>query len=228
MKFKTIIADVDVNKIVFDKVIYPRNDVYWQVSYDYSESMKVGAIFPKIELAKYGDVFKVIDGMHRINATKILKIPKIRAIVHLNLSDKEIYELAVRRNITHGKNFSVQEKLQIAVHLKDLKYTTSEISNLVQITPDNLKKLIGRKLVNSITGKVILKKGFENISKNELKTVEEMESISSIQREFQGSSQETLLKELIVLIESNSLNIADENIKSLIENLKKLLMKIKL
>lgn len=243
---KSIKTKIPISQIVLDKSLYPRNDYFWQVAYDYSESMKAGAVFPRIVVAKLGNSMVLVDGKHRMEALIILsnakvngkhnknkEVPMADVEVLVGLNRNQIYEEAIRRNITHGKSFSVQEKLNIAVKLRDLKYSTEQISKLVQIVPSKLTPLITRRLFNSITGQeVILKKEFENISDESRQEGFENNNASNLdvevlQQSFAGKSHEKIIDELIILISSKAIDLKDGKMIQRLKKLKALINKIK-
>lgn len=223
---KKINTKLLINQIVLDETLYPRNTYYWQVAYSYSSAMKSGAKFPKIVVAKLDNSFVLVDGKHRLEAYKLLKKKFVDVEVLVGLTKEKIFEEAVRRNITHGKPLSVQEKLQVAVKLRDMHYTTEKISQLVQIIPSQLKSLLGKRLFNSITGEeIVLKKEFEDVSKSPYAEVAK-EDIETLQDNFTGQEPTHIIDELIVLLKTKALNLRDKKVKEKLLKLKSLLRKI--
>lgn len=227
-KVKTTIA---IKDIVIDEELYPRNNCNWQTAYDYSVSMKTGTKFPLITLAKYKNLFLLVDGRHRLEALKILlgkkaKEKKVKAEVLMNLAKNQIYKEAVKRNIGHGRQFSIQEKLQIAAKLKDLHYTTANISKLIQIPASKLILLQARKVTNTINGEeFVLKSEVVHLGGQTLRGLQN--GIEYAQVRFKGNKQVNLLDELIVLIKTRTIDIKNKAIKGKIKILKTLLRKIK-
>lgn len=227
---KKINAKITIGDIVIDEELYPRSQCNWQTAYDYSESMKSGAKFPPITVAKYNKIFLLIDGRHRMEAITIAlgrkkgKAHKIKANVLVGLNKKQIFEESIRMNIVHGRPFSVQEKLQIAAKLKDLHYTTEKISKLIQIPSGKLKNLQLRRLTNTLTGEeIVLKKDVEHLAGTTLRGAQK--DIEIIQMKFRGNHQIDLLDEIISLIKTKALNIKDKKVKSKVKILKTLLRK---
>jgi ParB-like chromosome segregation protein Spo0J len=221
---KQIYAAIQIEDVVFDEKLYPRNNYFWQTAYDYSESMKTGVKFPRIVVAKIGNAFVLVDCKHRLEASKILKQKVIEAEVLVGLTKEQIFEEAIRRNIAHGKPLSVQEKLNVAVKLKDMSYTTELISKLIQIPTGKLKDLLGRRLYSSITGEeIILKKPFENMSKSPNENT--FDTVELAQKEFQGQDQGNIIDELVILLETKALDIRANLVK--LTKLKKLINGIK-
>jgi len=217
-----------IKDIVLDEEIYPRNQYFWQVAYDYSESMKTGVKFPKIAVAKVGNAFILVDGKHRLEAYKILKQKSIAVEVLIGLNKKQIFEEAVKRNIAHGKTLSVQEKLSVALKFRDMNYTLDKVSKLIQIPVGKLKDLLSRRLFNSITGEeIVLKRPFEDISRSASNDMAK-EDIEMAQKEFFGRKQEAVISELIVLIETKAINLKNKKVFAKLRKLKSLLNGVKL
>lgn len=215
--------------IVIDEELYPRNDYSWQVAYDYSESMNSGANFPNIVVAKHNDVFILVDGRHRLEATKVFlgrkkfKEHQQDVEVLIGLSKQKIYEEAVKRNISHGRSLSVQEKLKIASQLSEYKYSLANISRIIQIPANKLINLQAKRITNTLTGEeVVLKKTFENIVDTAPRT-----DIDLVQHKSKGIPQINLINELIILIKSKSIDLKNKNIKTKLIELKELLAKLK-
>ena len=215
--------EILLKNIVVDNDLYPRFNHSWQVAYDYSEAMKIGAEFPNIVVAEHSGVYILVDGKHRIEAYKVLKgkekFSEFRQEVTVlkGLTKKDIYEESIRANIKHGHKFSIRDRLNIAVKLKDLSYTTQEISKLVNITSTKLNNLLGKRLTNSLTGEsLVVKRGFEN--------VKDTENIEVIQTSFMGTSQHVLINQLVVLIQTKTLDLKDEKVKESFAKLKALIL----
>ena len=229
---KKINATILIKSIVIDEELYPRNTYNWQIVYDYAKSMEVGAKFPKIVVAKYRNVYILVDGRHRIEAIKqLLKKKefnkhKTPVEVLIGLTKEEILEEAVKRNITHGKSMSVQEKIKVAQRFKEFGYSVEKIGKLVQIPQRELKNLVARKLVNTLSGNsIILKKPMEHMTKESNVTTGEIEYI---QKNMVGISQRRTINSLIEWIETNTLDLKDLNLIERLITLQELISKLKL
>jgi ParB-like chromosome segregation protein Spo0J len=218
---------IPVSKIVFDKELYPRNDYYWQTAYEYSESMKLGKKFPPIVVAKFENNLILVDGKHRLEAYKTLKTKNVKAEIIFGLKNKaEIFEEAIKRNITHGQKLAIQERLYCAIKLADWGYTQVEVSTLVNISPKKITELMGRKLVSSVTGEqIILKKDIEHIKEDyEDKPVPENKLV--MQSTFMGKNNVSIIDELIDLIATKTLDLKNKEVKKRLKVLKTLLRKV--
>jgi hypothetical protein len=217
MKEKKLMENVDINTIYFDKNLYPRTDIFWQVIYDYMQSMKTGIEFPPIILAVYNKKKYLVDGKHRVEAHRKLKLKNIKAEVFFGWSKKKIFEEAVKRNIAHGRVLSPYEKRKIALKLRKWKYPNEDISKIVQIPLDKLNNFIAQRLINTITGDTIVKSGISHLAGTKVKDVPELEYD---QQHIKTQSQESLLKQLIFLLENDLIDKNNPKIIKLLEELK--------
>lgn len=223
---RRIKTSVPLSEIVFDRELYPRATVFWQTSFEYSQEMKAGAKFPPIVLALHKGKKILIDGKHRFEAHKLLKLEKIEAEIYTGWNRKKMFEESILRNISHGKALSPYEKRTIALKLRNMKYNFNQISKIIQVPMDKLETFIAQRLVNSITGETIK----EVVVKSELKHLagkeyspKQMQVIEEAQDSMHQQSQLNLLNSLISLIENGLLNTDDEKISERFEYLKHLI-----
>lgn len=213
-----------VSQIKVDDKLYPRIKWNWMTSYDYAESMKSGAKFPPITVAYYKKGYYLVDGRHRLEALKIVKEKYVEVEVKRGLNNKEIYLLAVKLNIGHGRQFSVQEKASIIVKLKDMNYNMDEISNIVKISVDRLESFISNRITSTISGKdVVLKAPIRNLSGQRVSN-----GIDYQQTSFSAHSQIQALEQVIVLMENKFLDLNNEEVVKRVNILIKLFSKLKL
>lgn len=224
MANKEIKQKIEISDIVFDKEIYPRTSYHWQTSYDYSESIKAGAKFPPITLALFKGKKFLIDGKHRLEAYKILKIKQINAIIIIGLNRKQMFVRAIESNIAHGKVLSPYEKRNIILRLRNYNYNPKEISEIIQITSDKLEKFIGTRLINSITGEEIVKSPLSHLAGGDF-SPEEIVAIEKSQKMMSYKDQIYLLIQLKNILQNKLLDIHDEKVMKLIKEIKKLLKK---
>jgi len=210
---------VKLSEITFDADLYPRSSVNWQTSYDYAMSMNAGVQFPPIILAVSNGKKILVDGKHRIDAMTQQKITETDAVVHIGWSRKKIFEEAVKSNISHGRTLSPFEKRRIALKLRDEGYNDADIVELIQVPADKLDNFVGQRLVNSITGEVIVKSEIKHLTDEDCLDIE----IETTQQPMKSRSQVVLLKQVIYLFEKKMINKTDKVISKLLKRLKKLL-----
>ena len=232
---KGIKKQVNIADIMFDEELYPRSKPNWMTILDYRESMVSGAVFPPIILAIHNKKMYLVDGKHRIEARKQLKHKSISAIVHINWTKQKIFLEAVRTNIAHGHQLSPYEKRMIAQKLLEMKMKKQEVSNLIQVPMNKLDNFIGSRLVNAVTGaesslddayktgEVILKSSIKHLAGE---TIEG--NIDELQKDYFGRSQRDILKHLVSLLKTRTIDETDEDIMKLLSQVKTLLKKYKI
>lgn len=214
---------VKIDDINIDSGLYPRNNYNWQVAYDYAGSMQSGAVFPPIEVAVIDGKTFLVDGRHRIEATKINKGTHIQAYVNESIKTKDqLYVQAVERNISHGKQFSVHEKVQICVKLADMKYSFDDISRIIHIPTDKLEKFVMKRVTHSVSGETIgVKKPMRATVSAGLPV-----DIEHVQKDFQGMSQLRMIEQVTRLISTGSIAKDNVRIKRALKRLYKVLEQI--
>lgn len=228
------IKNIAIKDIVLVKDLYPRENWNFQTAYGYSQAMLAGAKFPPITVALDKGRYTLVDGKHRIEAKKILKLKDIEAEVIVGWSPKDIFEEAVRINSAHGKTLTVFEKRNIALKLRNWKYSPNQISELISVPVSKLNNFISQNLVSAITGQVIVqgnkqvpetvpmivKSGIKNAVNQ---TSVDVNTIDSVQSSVYAGSQFSLLKQLIKIIEGGFLDTSDKEVNKLVVKLKSLL-----
>lgn len=217
-------VNILIKDVHFDEELYPRSGYNWQTGYDYSQSMNTGAIFPRIILALLNKKYYLVDGKHRLEATKILHRKSINALVYTGWNKRKIFEQAIQCNISHGRVLSPYEKRMIALKLRKMKYGNANISKMLQIPTGKLEKFVANRIINTITGEEIVKSGLKNLAGQQM-TELRMEQINNSQKPMYISSQLSLLEQLTEILEKGMLDTGNEDVMRLIEDLKSLLDK---
>jgi len=227
---------VKVKSVITDEKYYPRDGWNFQTAYTYAQAMRAGAKFPPIVVAMIEDKYLLVDGKHRIEAKKILKQDSIEAEIVYGWTKKQVFEEAVRRNVTHGKALSIHERRQVGLRLRNWQYPPNKISELIQVPMDKLTQFIEQRLTNTITGQtiagvkvnkkvdyplasqVILKSGIKNAVSSTLTKAE----IDEVQQGMYAGSQRSLLSQLIKIVKHGLLDKDKKTLKLIVE-LKELL-----
>ena len=205
-----MIKTIPVKKIINNKEVYPRNSQDWKVAYKYAESMKAGAQFPPILVTKYNGQYLVVDGWHRLEAYKKNKEEEILAEILKLAGNKEIFIEAVKRNATHGKPLTIQERAQIILKLREFKVKERDISKITFIPYDQIEDFVINRLTYSTAGKqIVLKAPLKHLA-----TVEVSDKIIEGQKFIASDSQLTLLNQVITLLKNNWIDLKDEQIRA--------------
>lgn len=233
MGSRKIIKSVKIEDIFFDEDLYPRTQSNWQTSYDYAQSMKTGSKFPMIILALLNKKLYLVDGKHRLEAYKQLKVKSVKAVIYTGWNKKKIFEEAIKFNIAHGRGLSPYEKRLIAQKLLELKYKNKDISNLIQVPMDKLKTFVAERIVNTLTAyndsaeesqritSVIVKSGGKHLKGTMV------EDIENIQEDWSMHSQEDLLKQFLTLLDNKLLDKHNPKVISLFAKIKIAIRKYK-
>jgi len=223
---RRIVSEIPIKEISFNEDVYPRVGYNWQTGYDYAQSMRTGAKFPLITLALFKGTKILVDGKHRLEAYKLLKVNKVKAEVFTGWGLNKIFEEAIKRNIAHGRGLSPFEKRRIALKLREMDFADNKISAIIQVPMDKLEGFVAQRLVNSITGEtikqVIVKSELKHLAGKDYKFSETNE-IEQIQTPMYANNQLDLIEQVISLIENNLLNIKDQKIKERFNYLKSII-----
>lgn len=209
-----------IGSIKVDKEIYPRMHTDFVTIARYINALKSGAVFPPITVAKLGKEYFLIDGMHRIEANKANKQTHIQAEI-LDLPDKkQIYLEAVKRNISHGKQFTTQEVTQIMITLEDWNLSEQQISEIIRIPATSIKPFIASRMtrITETQEQIALKNPLRHLAGGFMSQDMEEE-----QKDMRGTSQVDLFDDMISLFENDWIDKENPLIQSRIRKLIKLL-----
>ena len=223
VKIKTI----NINKVKVDKDLYPRVAFQYPTLYRYSAQMRSGASFPPIVVAVKKGKYILVDGLHRLEATKLNKQKTIRAEVLSGLTDVQIFAEAVRRNVKHGSPLGTSETIKCIQKLKAMGLNGVSVAGIVNLSLKDMDKFVARHTVTStsISGKtIVLKKAVSHLKQ----TPEKVDDIDETKIDDLkiGGGQITTIDELINLIENKLINLQDGYVVDRLKHLKKLLNKL--
>lgn len=212
---------VDIERILIDENLYPRNQVYWKHTQAIMGALKVGQTLPPIVLGKREDRFILIDGRHRLEAHRRLKRAKIGAMI-TRLLEKEWFAEAVRLNTSHGQGLSYQEKISASMILQRAEYKPQEIAKIVHIPLESLLEAIkqrGTWLSPDDIKPVVAKAPMAEEAKRKGRQWLETAAASGLDEEqkiLSGASFERLAEELLVLLKDDHLDANDKEIVRLV------------
>ena len=218
MKTKVLRLD----QVLLDNETYPRMHYDFVTKARYYNAMKSGDIFPPICVALLDGKYYLVDGNHRLLATKDLGTTEhISAEVLKVKTKEEIFVEAIKRNIGHGKQFTTQEVTQIIITLEEWDMSVEAVSKIVRIPSDEIKPFVAKRMVsiygdNGEQENHALKSTLKHLAG----TTQESGLIPE-QMQYSGS-QIGLLSTLISLIENNHLNLEREEVVKLVMKLNEL------
>jgi len=215
LKFKVQVFRID--ELILDSKLYPRMKVGFLTAYQYSQAMKAGAVFPPILVGLYKGKKYVVDGWHRIEAKKLLGEDYIQGIAKKYDSWKEMFVEAVKLNSKHGRPLSVQEKAKIIHRLSEMGFKPEEISEIVHVPVDRIERFKARVIIGPNGQPIYLKSTLVKAN------VSETEALSVDQDKLVGASVESLMEQLIELLEADVVPMDDDKVKELMVRLYSLL-----
>lgn len=203
MKTKTI----KISQVKLDNEYYPRLKWSWQTSYDYSKSMEAGIEFPLIEVAIIDDSHYLVDGKHRLEAYKMLKEEFVTVLINEDIKDlKKLFVEAVKRNITHGRPFSVQEKADLCTKLQKFDMTKEEVSKLIGVPITNFNKFVSDRITNTLTGETISLKAVVKHKAGEVVD----DNFDQLQQDFSTTSQYSIIIQMIDLLKNDLIDLTNK------------------
>lgn len=217
-----------INDVIIERELYPRNKLtgYNLRIVEFLEAMKQGTKFPPICVAESRGKYYLVDGLHRLKASKIKGEKHISAEILHGLNKKMMYIEAVKRNASHGMPLSFFDKLHAMAELKKIGLKPTQISNILHMRVESIKKYsVGpkSKFMVTSTGKgFVLKKSLSHLGNT--KTSFSDKKMNEIQNKMTGESQESLFTQVITLIENNLVDIKNPSVRRLFNKLKKVIL----
>ena len=210
---------IKIKDIVEDPEIYPRQRENWMTVVNYTSGMKSGAEFPPIAVMPMpGNKFLLLDGKHRLEASKNIKKNEIDAIIREDVkTKKDAIKIAYKLNMAHGLQLSPFDKRRAVIKLENLDFTEVEIGEILQMPLKELKTFTQSSfVVNTVTGeKTALKANIQHLANREEGTVLVTEAE---QENLSGKSQISLVEELIYILKTDDFLKEDRMmLKKLIE-----------
>jgi len=125
-----------------------RGSPWWAHVHAYAEEMKAGAEFPPILVGEFEGRLIVVDGYHRVGASKELGLEFIKGKLKKYKSIVDLVEDSVKANNHHGIRYTPQDKAHIAKLLEEYGLEKQTISSLVRISIDKLDRFTVRNFSN--------------------------------------------------------------------------------
>jgi len=211
-----------VNEVFVDEELYPRVQPFYLTISEYKQSMLSGTKFPPITLALFHNKLVLVDGRHRLEATKKLKKETIEAEIFAGWDKKKIYVEAVIRNNHHGQKLSPFEKRRAVLKLREMNINDSEIAKLIQIPESVLENFVGQRLVSTPTGQIIVKAPLKHLAGQKLSASRSRE-VEIYQEPLTTKSQVNLFDQIIDLFESGLIDKDNEEVQERIIKLSDLI-----
>lgn len=223
---------IEIDRLITDFTIYPRVTVDKQHVGYMIASLEAGVDLPPIVIDKKS--FRIVDGFHRVEAVKrckMVKKPKIISAIFKSYKDqKSIFIDAIKYNAGHGRALTQYDRAHCCVLGQELSISGDALASAMNITVEKLGKLkIDRvgKLHVAIRGKcgrskkVPLKRTIQHMAGKTLSVKQ-----GEVNEKLSGMNQKFYVNQIIMLIESDLLDLSDSELIEKLRRLKTLIEKI--
>lgn len=209
-----------VAELVFDMTVYPRHDVDAHHVNDIARAMEAGAEMPPIVIEKKSR--RIIDGFHRGKAYQKLYEPEteIDVIEKTYRDEQALFLDAIRYNSSHGKNFDSHDRAHCTIMALNLGIDDKALAGVLHVDEDYIGKLradrvaFGGKIEPSIVGggktnrlQVPIKQTIKHMAGKTLTNDQQ-----AANNKLSGMNQSFYANQLITLIESKLIDLADERL----------------
>lgn len=200
-----------IDELDFPEELYPRasGKTWWAHVKRYADEMKNGAVFPPIIVGLHKGKNIVVDGWHRCQAYKMNGEEYVTAILKKYDDLRDLFADAVRYNNKHGIMLTPHDKVRIIDKLEEMKFEPFEIGEIVQASPDMIKKFSSRK-VNTPRGTYYLKSSLNKLYEKNWISEEIIEGFD--QSKISVRSVSELIFQLTTFIEGEAFPWEDPNL----------------
>jgi len=224
---------ININSLILDYSLYPRTKIDDQhVSY-MLEVLKTNMELPPIVVDKKS--LRIIDGFHRYTARRRFhKLNKdndslifIDAIMKSYKSEAEMFADAMRLNSSHGRMLTQYDRAHCIIKAEELGLTVNVTTEALSITCNKYDELkvghIGKLHISPhlAAESIPLKRTIRYKAGKKL-TTKQVE----VNKMLSGMNQSFYVNQIIMLIESDLLDVNNKNLMERLEKLSGLLEKV--
>lgn len=212
-----------VAQLIEDFGLYPRSQVDGSHVHKLSEALLAGETLPPIIVDESG---RIIDGFHRRRAAMRAygDEAEIEVEVRHYANDRERYLDALRLNARHGKGITGAELTGAILKAEQFKLKPKVVASALGITADRISTILQTKVAHikqAVTAhgdRVPLKRSVHHLAGKTL-TRTQAEAMDMLP----GQPQSLLIRQIIKLIETGSLEMENEMVVSGLIRLRELL-----
>lgn len=146
-----------ITELIQDWELYPRNDVSSAHVTALCNAVTYGDPIPPIIVDRKSK--RIVDGFHRHQAYKRLKIESVPVVYRDYKSDQDLYADAVRMNLAHGRPFDPYDRKRIVAKLGSFGLQATEIGRIVHLPKGRIEELAQDFTATRGGGTVVLKQG---------------------------------------------------------------------
>ena len=187
----------EVNKIVLDDSIYPRNCLPQFSILRLGHAFDAGAKFPPLTIE--ARTLRLIDGRQRLEVYKQRGIVRVEAQLKTYPGDAEAFADAVRLNVSHGQPLDAYCIRSAIVRLFAFGLKREAISEIVRIPVEQITKMERGFAQSSETGSTVPLKGGLSHMKGKTLTPEQQ----NVNRHYGGGNAVFYARQVCNLLESD-------------------------
>ena len=202
-----------IDEVTFKNELYPRTGVTYITVGNYTEKMRVGEKFPPIVVGKIGKELILVDGYHRLLATKRLEQEYIKAVVKSYDSMKDIFKDAIELNSRHGIQFTASDNVKMLATLEDMEFTPFEIAGILKATPERVERYKSRIIRKRNGDRVFLKAPIARLL--ETGHITEQEALNVDQSQLKVQNIRDLMVQIIAVLQGHVYPWGDEDMRAL-------------
>lgn len=205
-------------ELVLDFSLYPRNNVDSHNIKNLIDALAAGEPLPPVVIDKKSK--RVVDGFHRVKA--YLKFlgdeAKIEVIEKTYKSDAQLFVDAMRYNATHGCKLDPCDRTHCLLLAESLNIPLDQVAGALHTTVDKLAALRADRTATSNGLTVPLKRTVRAFAGKKLTKRQQEANVR-----LSGMNQQFYANQLIELIESEMLDLENENLMMALKKLHELL-----
>jgi hypothetical protein len=232
---------IALSELVLDFNLYPREVINQHHVREMAEADKAGAEFPPYVADKRS--LRVVDGFHRHDKDKRLHGPNhlVQVVEKTYRSERDMVLDAIRLNANHGRALNSYDKTRAILLARNRGANDKVIAAALNITIERVDSLVATKSAIAPDAK-LRKKGVDPDAKVRKKSMDDYvpikQTISHMAgqrltkaqveavKKLGGMNQLFYVNQLILLIEQNMLDTANEDLMKGLGKLQKLLGKL--
>ncbi len=209
-----------IKDIVLDERLYPRVKPIESVIVRYAKEMKKGDRFPPPFVGWFKGRYYLIDGRHRLEASKVNGEKYIKCEIKDNFPNfNAMFMASFTTNQKHGHQLSDADRHKVAIRLSEMKYDVGDIAKLTGVALRKVESNVRGKIRNTLIKRSIEKGEIKSVLKEEIKQEESVPLMSKEDEQFAN------LNELYNYVSVEKFRMDDSRIEKMIRKIKKTLHK---
>lgn len=209
-----------LSELVLDFDLYPRATVDSYHANDMQKAVEAGVKLPPIIICRKSK--RIADGFHRHRVYSRLfgADHEVEVEERDYANDADLFLDAIRFNVSHGLRMDTHDKTHCILKAKDLRIATTALASVLHMDPKRIGELkIARTATaDSLRGAIPIKRTIQHMAGRQLS-----EPQVQANKVLSGMNQSFYVNQVITLIESDLLDVADEKMMERLRHLGELI-----